>query len=63
MLEITHGYVLVLAYGFTRDGDLQEFIIERLAEQKASLETGAAALKSECEEIMSDIRSSRCDYL
>ena len=43
------------------DGKMQEFISERLAEQKASLEAGAAALKTECEEIMADIRSDRCD--
>lgn len=40
---------------------MQEFISERLAEQKASLEAGAAALKTECEEIMADIRSDRCE--
>ena len=40
---------------------MQEYIGERLAEQKGSLETGAAALKTECEEIMADIRSDRCD--
>jgi hypothetical protein len=42
---------------------VQEFIGDRLAEQKASLASGAAALKTECEEIMSDIRSARCGQL
>jgi hypothetical protein len=41
---------------------VQDFICDRLDEQKAALESKTAALKTECEEIMSDIRSSRYEH-
>jgi hypothetical protein len=39
---------------------VQEFIGDRLAEQKAALESGAAKLKGECEDMMTDLRGNRC---